>query len=348
MVSVYESRNYRELPVEEPVTADSLAEKKLYFEKINSIELMLADKESKLDDFTLEIFGSSDTVKAIGTLIKIDELSKGNKPSSYVVTKGSLLSGPVFALMRDGKRKKLEIVYQDDRKDLALLEIDSRFKNGIDLTNINQDTLTGALLGQILISAHPGNEGEISVQSALQFNLPGTYSAGYLGSVLEVNEGRSVISMVQEKSPASVAGLRLADEILSINNVRITTPEQFVKEIQKNKPKDTIDVALNRDGTDQKLRVVLARRPAVTIDHVAERFENGKSDRRDGFNNVFIHDSKLKPAECGGPLFDLEGSFMGINIARYSRTSSLAVTAREVQEFVKAALVHYRANKLGR
>ena len=44
----------------------------------------------------------------------------------------------------------------------------------------------------------------------------------------------------------------------------------------------------------------------------AERFESGKSEPRDGFKYVFVHDARLKSSECGAPVFDLGGGFMGV------------------------------------
>jgi S1-C subfamily serine protease len=62
-----------------------------------------------------------------------------------------------------------------------------------------------------------------------------------------------------------------------------------------------------------------------------------------------LHDSKIKPSECGGPVFDQNGKFYGINIARFSRTSSIAVPAKLVLEFLKPVFqtrfLRRRANK---
>ena len=55
-----------------------------------------------------------------------------------------------------------------------------------------------------------------------------------------------------------------------------------------------------------------------------------KSGRRDGFPTVIPHDADLTPENCGGPLFDLEGKFVGLNIARNSRVRSYAIPASRV------------------
>ena len=70
-------------------------------------------------------------------------------------------------------------------------------------------------------------------------------------------------------------------------------------------------------------------------DHIVFRFTDGRSERADGFEHVLVHDGRLKPAECGGPLYDTDGRFYGINIARFSRTSTLAIPAILISKFVE-------------
>jgi serine protease Do len=54
------------------------------------------------------------------------------------------------------------------------------------------------------------------------------------------------------------------------------------------------------------------------------------SDKRTGFPNVLQHDTVLSPADCGGPLVDLDGKAVGVNIARAGRTESYAVPTESV------------------
>jgi serine protease Do len=63
-------------------------------------------------------------------------------------------------------------------------------------------------------------------------------------------------------------------------------------------------------------------------------FTGGKSGRRDGFKEVFAHDSRLIPQRCGGPVFDNYGRFYGVNIGRYSRAVSIAVPSKIVCKFI--------------
>lgn len=331
--ALMKAEDYTALPSEDPIVEDPLKEQRTSFSKLNSVELMLAEKESQFDDVTVSLFSLPDSGKAVGSIVKLNSGNKSDK--TYIISKSSLLPGEITAILANGRAEQLTVCYRDDRKDLVLLEMDRKSKNGIDISAATKNTFSFADMGKILISPNPLDEGEISILGTLEFDMPGLYSSGYLGSALEVKGSRALISMVQEKSPAHEAGLKIGDEVLRINKSAISSSEQFVKEIQKNKPRDTIHIEYKRDGVENSIDITLAKRPYNITGHVAERFTDGKSDRRDGFKNAFVHDGKLKPAEVGGPIFDIKGNFIGINMARYSRTSSIAVSAIEVVDFLR-------------
>jgi S1-C subfamily serine protease len=52
-----------------------------------------------------------------------------------------------------------------------------------------------------------------------------------------------------------------------------------------------------------------------------------RSTRLSGFERVIQHDTVLNPDECGGPVLDTQGRFVGLNIARAGRVVSLALPA---------------------
>ena len=65
-----------------------------------------------------------------------------------------------------------------------------------------------------------------------------------------------------------------------------------------------------------------------------ERLEGDRSDLRGGFPSAMQHDVVLSPSECGGPLFDLEGRAVGLNIARAGRVASYAVPGDRIDVLV--------------
>ena len=62
---------------------------------------------------------------------------------------------------------------------------------------------------------------------------------------------------------------------------------------------------------------------------------NGMSKRRSGYDRVIQHDSVIRPEECGGPLVNLDGKVIGINIARAGRVETYALPIKPVLDFAR-------------
>jgi serine protease Do len=58
------------------------------------------------------------------------------------------------------------------------------------------------------------------------------------------------------------------------------------------------------------------------------------SQRAEGFEQAIEHDSVLHPWLCGGPLVNLDGKAIGLNIARASRVSTYALPTRLVKRIL--------------
>jgi serine protease Do len=66
-------------------------------------------------------------------------------------------------------------------------------------------------------------------------------------------------------------------------------------------------------------------------DPAAPLFRGALNHRRDDFPAAIQHDTVLRPNDCGGPLVDVAGNVVGINIARADRTGSYALPSAAVQ-----------------
>jgi S1-C subfamily serine protease len=58
------------------------------------------------------------------------------------------------------------------------------------------------------------------------------------------------------------------------------------------------------------------------------------SRRLAGFSKVIQHDSPIYPEQCGGPLLNLNGEAIGVNIARFGRVESFAIPADVAQTVI--------------
>ena len=66
-----------------------------------------------------------------------------------------------------------------------------------------------------------------------------------------------VISTVQSGSPAASAGLKIGDVITTLNGAKVTTMLGMSARVQLQKPGDTIDLTVERDGSTLKVKVTL-------------------------------------------------------------------------------------------
>ena len=72
-----------------------------------------------------------------------------------------------------------------------------------------------------------------------------------------------------------------------------------------------------------------------------DRMSGKVSVRRTGFKRVIQHEVSLGPLDMGGPLFDLEGRLIGINIAKANRVEFFAIPISDIREFWKIKPARY-------
>jgi serine protease Do len=102
-------------------------------------------------------------------------------------------------------------------------------------------------------------------------------------------------------------------------------------------------VKISRDKEEFEKKIELISRPAgmmVEFDggHIADMFEGGKSLLRSGFSRLYVHDGHVLPPECGGPVFSNDKKFVGLNIARFSRTQTYVLPAKEVFKTLRSTV----------
>ncbi|RZM29844.1 MAG: PDZ domain-containing protein [Pedobacter sp.] len=275
--------------------------------------------------------------QVLGTLflLKSKKTRSPYKGRSFVLSKSSMVGDNPEIFMGSGKLEAT-IVSRNKESDLVLLQLKTELKTGIK-PELPADTASdrNKELGRFLISILPDRQNEISVLSSGNFDLPKKFSIGYFGASANFINEQIILTRINPGSPAEKAGLQLKDQITGVNGKPIKLPPEYGAELTKYDPEEIITVEGVRNGTAYSLPVSLTVMPPKGP-HPAYRFAGGKSIRSDGFNGVFAHDAILKPTEVGGPVYDARGKFQGVNIARFSRTTSLAVSLAKVYEFVLA------------
>ena len=295
------------------------------FKELRRLAKQLSELESKLDDVCVEVIsdGGDEKSRSItGILVR---------STPWVVSKSSVV-GTNPKLKIDGKSTPLTIVKRDKKNDLVLLKAANENTVGIELDAV----IAEPTVGTFLISPDADSPGTVSLLSTPAFRSSKQQSGGFLG-VFPATVGRSEgvrLDRVERNSAAKRAGLLVGDVITKLDDVDIGSQQDLRSFLAEADPDAVITATFRRDADELTKTITLGKRPTST-NHAADRMS--KSGRRDGFQQVLSHDADLPPKECGGPLFDLEGNFVGLNIARNSRVRCYALPASMLLDFVRDA-----------
>ena len=163
---------------------------------------------------------------------------------------------------------------------------------------------------------------------------------GFLGVMLRSTDDGLKIGMVTEKSAAAEAGLKVNDIVLKVNGRIVATVEEFIHTVGSCKPTERVQLQIKRADELKDVDAILRARGEFP--QAMQRFEDPRnsmsgalSNHRTGFPAALQHDLFLKPSECGGPLTDLDGHIVGINIAHSGRTESLAIPSASLAILLK-------------
>lgn len=271
---------------------------------------------------------------ALGTVVAAD---------GWILTKNSeLVTGATPAVtLGDGRTLPAKVTGVDHKYDLAMLKIEAER-----LSPVQWGEGKSAAVGDLLASPGTGEDpvaiGVLSVAArSVKFrDLPPSLppaNAGFLGVGLDEAEGGAKITQVIPNSAAHKAGLKVDDVVTVIADTPIIDSETMVNAIQHHKPGEQIAIRVKRGTTDFQVMATLEKR---TIDQNLARRDlqnnlgSTLSNRRGGFPQIIQHDMVLKPSDCGGPVVDLDGKTIGINIARAGRVESYALPAEAVKALI--------------
>jgi len=277
---------------------------------------------------TVQIRVEGKTV-ALGTVVSAD---------GYILTKASEVKGPATVVLADGRELDARVIGRDEAFDLLLLRVPAR-----GLKPVNWSASHSAPVGSWVIVPRPdGRVASVGVVSVAARRVPargpGSYpnpNVGYLGVTLASSEDGPEVTSVLDDSPAAKAGLKPGDIIYSLAGRRVRNPEELLEVLRDYPPGETVRLVILRDQEFLEKRVTLGKRP---VDFSRAEFQNRLgselSEKRSGFPIILQHDAVIRPQDCGGPLVNLDGQVIGINIARAGRSESYAIPAEVIQRLL--------------
>jgi len=264
---------------------------------------------------------------ALGTVVRAD---------GYVVTKASELKGKLIVQLH-GSSDKLpaQIVATDLDTDLALLKIEAQ---GLPVVVWSADPAppVGSWLATPGMFDSPVAIGVVSVPPRKIAK-----AGGMLGIKLSDDNKNAQIIEVSEGLAAAKAGMQVGDIVRQVNGKPVNGRDHLIETIKAFDPEDKVELVVERDGKQIAMSATLSNRTILMAGDRAE-FQNGLggtlSKRRAGFSLALQHDTVLAPNQCGGPIVDLDGKVVGLNIARAGRVESYALPAAVAQAAIDKLL----------
>ncbi len=254
---------------------------------------------------------------ALGTVVAADGL---------ILTKASELTGKVVCHLFDGRRLEAKIVGINDDSDLALLKIGADDLPAIGWSEADPPPV-GSWLATPGLETVPISIGVVSVAPrSIERRLPA------LGVIIEEGDKGPVVREALPRSGAAKAGLKPNDVITQLDGKQVKSRHGLIQAIRGHRPGDTVRLQLLRGGQEVAADVELLDLTEIANGEMFQEEIGGRlSKRRTGFPLVLQHDTVLQPNQCGGPLVDLDGKVVGINIARASRVASYALPVSAVK-----------------
>lgn len=235
-----------------------------------------------------------------------------------------------------GRSVEIELIRADNRNDVALMKIETG-KSG-SLTPIQWSDVQ-PLLGAFV--AVPNFNGEPVSIGTYSSNVRSTMSGeqAFLGVQPQTTARGVVVSDIRPGSASHAAGLRDGDVIFRMDTKQIQDVSDLVYYIRTKEPGDSIEIEFLRGNETLKCTAKLAGRrlsgERAARFKMMSRLGAIPSRRADGFPVIFQHDAPLFPEQCGGPIVDLDGNVIGMNIARNGRAASYAIPSSHIQTLVE-------------
>ena len=272
---------------------------------------------------------SGDKQLALGTVISVE---------GHIITKLSELAeaSDLRCHGYDGRAWSAKLVAKNQANDIAVLKIPAKQLPPVKFAAHQPE------VGSFIFSTN----GQVNPMAFGVYSNPPRSLIGENQAFLGVKpvshaEGVQVVEVTRGSS-ADAIGMQVGDILLSINGNRLESVQSLVNEIRKNQPGDKITIEFLRRGENQTAIALLAGRNVggPTADRFAQMKTFGaiQSKRRSEFPLVFQHDTPLVPEECGGPVTNLDGQVVGINIARGGRVASYAIPAQHVRQLAQELL----------
>lgn len=257
--------------------------------------------------------------------------------NGLALTKASeIKQGKLTCWLATEKEVSAEVLQVDEEEDVALVRVDAP---GLKPLRWASD---GVSIGQWAITPGIGESPHaVGVISALPRKI--RPQRAFIGVQFDFRTSTPKIDELLPGLGAEQAGLKPGDLILAVNSIAVTNREQVVETLRDFRAGQTIKLRVQRvqEQFDAEVRLMPPNfgRSARGFYAQEVRLEGEVSRRAEGFEQVIEHDTVLPPWLCGGPLVNLDGEAIGLNIARAGRVTTYALSSK----LVRRILEHFKS-----
>lgn len=270
---------------------------------------------------------------ALGTVITAD---------GFIATKYSEVdhARDLVCRLDNGQELTAEIMAFEREFDLAIVKVNATRLKPVEWQDVPAE------VGQLVVSPSPSGgpvaSGVVSVRTR-KLDDKGFLGVSRRARRRSRQRGAPIDEIVADGA-AERAGLRAGDLIVEINGRIVTNFDDLTRRIRGFKAGERIRVKFERrtgERTSEIREVTVTLSGRFVTGDWRRQFEGKNllgpplSQHSSGFPLALQHDTVLNPADCGGPLLNIEGKAVGINIARAGRVMSYAIPASEAQKLVK-------------
>ena len=285
---------------------------------------------------------------------KVVALATVVREDGYLVTKASELAGPPRIRLNDQEYRG-QVVNGNGPNDLVLIKIDAKGLTPVRWAH------TDPRVGSLLVSPSPdrkplamsvvGVDARPIPKAVNNLKITADDDKPFLGVVkLETsNQPKGVvIGEVAKDTPAEQAGLEAGDIVTAIGEQPIEEVAQLVNAVHAAKVGQVIQLSVQRGEKSLTLEATLAKRtkpkraegnkPRDDSRSAAQVYSargGDLSDRRTNFPSALTHDGVIWASDIGGPVVNLQGEAVGLNIARYGRTATYALPAEHAKQMIE-------------
>jgi len=287
---------------------------------------------AKANESTVRVRGDDKDI-ALGTVVFSD---------GFILTKASELRGALSVRLSDGTEYDAKVVGKHRDTDLALLHVDVRDLKPVKFTDTKK-VLAGNWLAASGPHSDPTSIGIVSVVTRKLTGLDAmidNQNRGYVGIFMAENDpkdpegnplGAKIIKL-EEKGAGKKSGLVVDDIVTAVNGTKVSGRESLRKELENSRAGDTVTLLVLREGEEKTFKLTLTGPTGRPDRGTIQNAMGGElSGRRSGFPAVLQTDMVIQPKDCGGPVVDLDGNVLGINIARAGRVETWILPSENIQ-----------------